>query len=291
MVADSHPIAATRNLLGVMQGRLLPKYKGRYQAHPVGFWEKEFAKASELGLDFIEFILDFEDADKNPLLNERGIEDITRISAQTGVVIRTVCADYFMEAPLHHPDTVIASRSQGVLRRLLDLGQRLGLTDVVIPCVDQSSMRDTSAMDRFVRSLIPLLETAERAKTNLSLETDFAPQPFAELLAQFESSRVTVNYDTGNSASLGYDPAEELKCYGNRISDVHLKDRVRNGGSVPLGTGDTLFDRFFSALRRQHYTGPFVLQPYRDDDGLEIFRAQLEWVRPYLAPWFSKTRQ
>ena len=27
---------------GIMQGRLLPKYKNRYQAHPFGYWEDEF---------------------------------------------------------------------------------------------------------------------------------------------------------------------------------------------------------------------------------------------------------
>ena len=33
------------NKLGIMQGRLLPKYNGRYQAHPVGYWQKEFEYA------------------------------------------------------------------------------------------------------------------------------------------------------------------------------------------------------------------------------------------------------
>ena len=42
-----------------MQGRLLPKYKGRYQAHPFGYWQDEFPIASELGLDCIEFIFDY----------------------------------------------------------------------------------------------------------------------------------------------------------------------------------------------------------------------------------------
>ena len=27
--------------IGIMQGRLLPKYKKKYQAHPVGYWENE----------------------------------------------------------------------------------------------------------------------------------------------------------------------------------------------------------------------------------------------------------
>ena len=41
-----------------MQGRLLPKYQGRYQAHPKDYWRDEFKIASSIGLDCIEFILD-----------------------------------------------------------------------------------------------------------------------------------------------------------------------------------------------------------------------------------------
>lgn len=63
-----------KNKIGVMQGRLLPKYKGRYQAHPVNYWQKEFEIAKEIGLDCIEFILDYNDAEINPLLKAGGRE-------------------------------------------------------------------------------------------------------------------------------------------------------------------------------------------------------------------------
>ena len=53
--------------LGTMQGRLVPKLDGRYQAHPKGYWRDEFKVAAELGLDLIEFILDYNDAEQNPL--------------------------------------------------------------------------------------------------------------------------------------------------------------------------------------------------------------------------------
>jgi sugar phosphate isomerase/epimerase len=269
----------SENPIGVMQGRLLPKYQGRYQAHPVGYWQDEFSKAAELGLDCIEFILDFNDAEDNPLLRPDGPDEILAVSGKSGVKVYTVCADYFMEAPLHHSDEAIAAHSQGVLRRLLAHGKKLGLTDIVIPCVDQSSMRDAAAQDRFVARLQPLVEQADEAGINLSLETDLAPQPFAELLARFDSPRVTVNYDTGNSAALGFDPTEELACYGGRISDIHIKDRVLGGGSVVLGSGNTQFERFFDALSPFDYRGPFIMQAYRDDEGVAVFRQQLEWVR------------
>lgn len=273
-----------------MQGRLLPKYHGRYQAHPVGYWREEFLQAATLGLDCIEFILDFDDAEANPLLRLDGPDEILRIAAETGVNVRTVCADLFMEMPLHHLDAEFVSHGQAVLRRLLHNGTKLGLTDIVIPCVDKSTMRDQAARDRFVHGLEPLIEKAEEAGINLSLETDLAPQPFAELLERFGSRRVTVNYDTGNSAALGFDPAEELACYGERISDTHIKDRVLGGGSVLLGKGDVQFERFFKALRPLHYKGPFILQAYRDDEGLAVFRQQLNWVLPQLSPWLTEAR-
>ena len=52
------------NKIGVMQGRLVPKYQGRYQAFPVGMWKDEFKIAKECGIDLVEFILDFNDAEE-----------------------------------------------------------------------------------------------------------------------------------------------------------------------------------------------------------------------------------
>ena len=136
--------------------------------------------------------------------------------------------------------------------------------------------------------LKPLIETAEKSGTNLSLETDLAPHPFAELLERFDSFRVTVNYDTGNSAALGYDPAEEMDYYGKKITDIHIKDRKLGGGSVPLGTGAVQFDRVFEALRPLNYTGPFIMQAYRDDEGITIFKQQLAWTHEQLAEWIGR---
>ena len=269
----------TLNPVGVMQGRLLPKYQGRYQAHPAGYWQEEFPKAAEMGLDCIEFILDFNDAERNPLLRDDGPDEIMLLSEKTDVKVLTVCADYFMEAPLHHADEQIAAQSQSVLQRLLLNGKKLRLTNIVIPCIDQSGRLDNAAIERLIARLRPFAGAAEMSGINLCLETDLAPQPFAEILERFDSPRVTVNYDTGNSAALGYDPVEELACYGKKITDIHIKDRKLGGGSVSLGTGDARFGRFFKALRSLNYTGPFIMQAYRDDEGIEIFKKQLAWVR------------
>lgn len=271
-----------KNKIGVMQGRLLPKHQGRYQAHPVGYWQDEFKVAKEVGLDCIEFILDYNDAEKNPLLRDGGVEEIRSLTNNTGVSINTICADYFMEAPVHSEDESIANQSMEVLQRLIDNSLSLGVTDIVIPCVDQSTLADKAAVDRFVDKIRSILPVIEANGINLSLETDLAPQPFVELLDRLGSSRVTVNYDIGNSAALGFNPIDELDAYGSQISDIHIKDRTLGGGPVTLGEGDANFELFFNKLRDFDYQGPFIMQAYRDEEGVEIFKKQLAWIMPYL---------
>jgi L-ribulose-5-phosphate 3-epimerase len=265
--------------LGVMQGRLLPKYQGRYQAHPLGYWQDEFALAAGIGFEYIEFILDHNDAELNPLMSTAGVKEIISVVTKTNVGVKSVCADYFMEAPIHHTNTAIADASIEVLKRLMHNSKEIGITDIVIPCVDQSSLTDAAAKQRFVARLAPMQDLAEQLSVNLSLETDLGPEAFGELLNEFKSNRVTVNYDTGNSASLGYDPIQEFESYGTRISDIHIKDRKLNGGSVLLGTGDADFKSFLKALATLNYDGPFVMQAFRDEEGVAITQQQYNWLQ------------
>ena len=83
-----------------------------------------------------------------------------------------------------------------------------------------------------------------------------------------------VNYDSGNSASLGYCPCEEFAAYGNRIGSVHIKDRIRGGGTVPLGEGDTDLPAVFDGLHRIGYGGDYILQVARD-----VPYSEVAWAR------------
>jgi len=267
------------NKIGVMQGRLAPKYQGKYQAFPVGMWQDEFKVAKECGLDLIEFILDFNDAEENPLLKEGGVDEIKSIINKTGVSVQTICADYFMEAPLHSSDDKVSEESFKILEQLLETAKTLQITDIVIPCVDQSSLETKEAVNRFVEQITKIIPKIEKQNINLSLETDLAPQPFIELLDKLNSKSITVNYDIGNSAALGFDSDEELNAYGDRITDIHIKDRILGGGPVMLGEGNANFVKFFGKLKEFDYQGPFIMQAYRDEEGISIFKSQLKWIK------------
>lgn len=262
-----------------MQGRLLPKYKGRYQAHPVGNWPDEFQIADDLGLDCIEFILDYNDHEANPLISTGGIEQIIKTIQTTNVRVFSICADYFMEAPFHSLDDMLVRRSKEVLNHLLEISPRIGVKDIVIPCVDQSSIKSRDDQERIVSTLQDSLNLAKINGVNLSLETDLHPVEFSKLLTKFNHTNIRVNYDIGNSASLGFDPEEEFTSYGNLISDIHIKDRILFGSSVELGSGNAAFETVLACISKIQYQGPFIMQAYRDDEGLGIFKKQLEWVK------------
>ena len=273
--------------IGVMQGRLLPKYQGRYQAHPVGYWQDEFSIAKNLNLSCVEFIFDYNEASANPLVTDVGFRAIQKVCVDSGVGVRSVCADYFMQAPLHSADPIIREESLRQLKLLLRRVIRHGVTDVVIPCVDQSSLIDREAQLRLIDVIQNLAQVDDEAQVNLSLETDLGPQEFSRLLEEIGTSQVTVNYDIGNSASLGYDTEEEISCYGRQITDVHIKDRIKGGGSVELGTGDADIEKSLSMLAEIGYSGLFIMQAFRDDEGLAVFEKQLQLFRNMLKNTFQ----
>lgn len=262
--------------IGIMQGRLLPKYHGRYQAHPVGYWEEEFKVAKSLSLGYIEFIFDYNNYKKNPLWTTEGLSQIRKTTLASGVAVYSVCADYFMEAPLHIQE--FADTSREVLIRLVEQCGELGITDLVIPCVDQSRLKGSKEEDAIVEVLNDVASVATANRVNLSLETDLNATRFAKLLDRLNHACVTVNYDSGNSAAWGYDIREEFAAYGDRISDLHLKDRALGGGPVSLGDGNCDFEQLIRMIDKMDYKGLLVYQAFRDDEGVDVFKKQASWL-------------
>ena len=264
---------ASVRMIGIMQGRLLPPADGRIQCFPRENWNDEFALAASAHVDSIEWIYDEYGADVNPLATDEGIESILESVDTHGVQVVSVCADYFMERPLvRATDTELEERFR-VLLWLLDRCRRVGVTRIVLPFVDASRIETDGALSKVVSILGQASGRAEELGIELHLETSLAPERFAELLARLPSASIKVNYDSGNSASLGYDPREEFSTYGARIGSVHIKDRVLHGGTVPLGSGDADLRAVFECLRDFNYNGDLIMQVARDVDGEE-----LEWA-------------
>ena len=169
------------------------------------------------------------------------MEDILAVSDKAKVKVTTICADYFMEAPLHSTNATIAEQSLDVLNRLLETSLQLGMTDIVIPCVDQSTLDGAEAVERFVHQMSTITQVIDDNGINFSLKTDLAPKAFVELLGRLNSKRFTVNYDIRNIAALSYDPVEELDAFGSQITELHFKDLPLSSGLVIVGEGEAAF--------------------------------------------------
>jgi L-ribulose-5-phosphate 3-epimerase len=275
------------NHIGIMQGRLVPPVDDRMQAFPRDHWKDEFPFAVAAGVNGIEWIYDRFGSDINPLNTEAGMEIIRALTIEHKVFVRSLCADYFMEFPLLRGSNAEREDRFRMLAWLLERCGKLGIGRIVLPFVDNSAVREVEELVCAAQVLERALGVAEANRVEMHLESSLSPALFADLLRRLPYSPIKVNYDSGNSTSLGYDPMEEFDAYGERIGSVHIKDRMRGGGTVHLGAGDTDFQVVFNRLREIGYKGDFVLQVARGIKGDEVnwARRNVEFVSDYLKQW------
>lgn len=256
--------------IAIMEGRLLPPSGGKVQCFPREAWRDEFGLAAAAGLSAIEWIYDLHGADVNPIATDDGLSLVKALSAQSDVLVRSLCADYFMDRPLLRADEWEIQERTETLVWLFGRCAMLGVGRLVLPFVDASRIDSDAELDGVVTVLRHVLPVLEETAVELHLETSLSPSRFADMLARLPHPMIKVNYDSGNSASLGYDPRDEFAAYGARVGSVHIKDRVNGGSTVPLGTGNADFKALFECLGEVGYEGDFVLQVARGTPGDEV---------------------
>lgn len=256
--------------LYTMQGRLCAPEDGRFQSFPRGAWEREIKLAAQVPLRGIEWIYDLYGDGANPLESPQGRQVLLDKLFQAGQRVVSICADYFMDCPLVHPDIAVREYRLEKLKWLISICQEMGIQRIVIPFVDNSKIADYAAANTVLQALHTVLPLLQVAGVELHLETDMGPAAFRSFLDEIEHPLVKVNYDSGNSSSLGFKPAEEFAAYGERIGSFHIKDRILGGKTVPLGQGDADFDSLRAGLIDINYQGDFVLQVARGQPGDEL---------------------
>jgi hexulose-6-phosphate isomerase len=269
------------NEIGIMQGRLSPRIDGKIQAYPASTWQKEFEIAQEIGYAAIEWIVE-KPVETNALMTDSGKSEIKRVIASTGVRIDYVCADIFMQQPLVRMTEEIKSQNKNYLLQILKNAKEVGAMGIEIPFVDNSSIKNDKEKQEFIDAMQDAFKLAKDLDIKISLETDLSPIAFKELLEQIDLDFIQANYDIGNSASLGFDPEEELDAYGQRILNVHVKDRKLGGTTVPLGTGNAKIDLVIQKLQEFGYSGGLTMQAARGVNDVETAKEQLNYVRNLL---------
>jgi hexulose-6-phosphate isomerase len=253
--------------IGFMQGRLCERVDGKIQAFPWRDWELEFEAAQRLGVRLMEWTLDQERLYENPLMTDAGRQRISELIQAHGVRILSLTGDCFMQAPFFKVQGAERTSLLNDLNAILDAAQNVGIGYVLIPLVDNGSLTNPEEEAALLEGLLPLRDRLVQDGLKIVFESDFPAERLAQFIARFPEDAFGINYDIGNSAALGYRAAEEIAAYGERIDNVHVKDRVLGGTTVPLGTGNADFPEAFAALHKAGYAGHFILQTARADDG------------------------
>jgi hexulose-6-phosphate isomerase len=269
--------------IGQMQSRLSPPPGNMVQYFPEKHWADEFPAAREAGFDCIEWTYDINGNDVNPLSNEASAALFAELKARHGIAVDSLCANYFVHRPLLKGSAAEQAERRENLLWLLRRCRALGIGRVVLPFLDASTIEDPERRPA-ADLLRGVIDETGPDSPEIALETDLPPTALADLLAMIDRDQATVNYDSGNSASLGFNADEEFAAYGSKIKAVHIKDRVRGGSNVPLGTGSTDFQKFLRNLDAINYQGKFILEICRSKPGDEIAWSIAN--RNFVEAWF-----
>ena len=249
--------------IGFIQGRLSPMVEGKIQAFPWNHWENEFPIASKIKLKLIEWTLDQEKLYFNPLMTNIGQKKIKSLCKKHNIKIPSLTGDCFMQYPFFKYKGNKRSALINDLKNIVEACGALNIELIIFPLVDNSSIEHDVQQTEIIEEFKKIEDYLKRNKVKIVFESDFHPSKLKSFIDNFPEKCFGINYDIGNSASLGFDYREELYNYGSRILNVHIKDRPLGGGTVPLGDGNADIPKVMRALKEINYGGNYILQTAR----------------------------
>ena len=253
---------------GVMQGRLSKKVNNKIQAFPEKDWKKEFSKANKLGLKIIEWTLDYKKFYNNPVLTDKGQKSIKKLQKKYSIKIKSLTGDCFMQKPFWK--TSKNSKLISDFKNLIKSCNKLKIKFIVIPLVDNGSLKSLKEEIFFINICKDLSKLIKKNKVIIVFESDYHPKKLKRFISKFDKKLFGINYDSGNSAGLNYDISDEFNLYGNRILNIHIKDRIKHGKTVRLGKGNADFKKLFKKLKKINYKGNLILQTARSKNNKDI---------------------
>ena len=259
------------NEIGFMQGRLSPIVDGKIQAFPWDHWKEEIVLAAQNNFFLMEWTLDQDRLYENPFMTKEGQTQILGLKMEYRFSIPSLTGDCYMQAPFYKTrDIKTKNNLQKDFDSILESCLKIGVKYVVMPLVDNGRMENREHENSLVDFLISRHQLLKRNKQCIVFECDYIPKEYKRFIDRLPRDCFGINYDIGNSASLDIPPSSEFSLYGDRILNVHIKDRLKGGTTVALGSGNADFNEVFNELKKINYRGNFILQTARANDGEHV---------------------
>lgn len=274
--------------IGFIQGRLSPIVNGLIQAFPWNHWKEEIKIACENEFKTMEWTLDLDRIEENPFMTEKGQREIHSLLETYGMKIPSLTGDFFMHAPYFKAEGSERERLLEILIDVIKSCGKLGVTYLIIPLVDNGSLATPEDEMALLSGLDIIRPHLEKSQVKIAFESDYPPKKLLAFINKLDQNFFGINYDSGNSAALGFDPTEEFEQFGHRVFNVHIKDRILNGTTVPLGQGNADLKKVCHHLKAIQYNGPFILQTARANDGKHL--EALNLYREQLKDWYAEAK-
>jgi hexulose-6-phosphate isomerase len=240
--------------LGVLQGRLSKSVDNKIQEFPHSTWKKEFEYLSDLNLVGIEWLITPANNFDNPFFNEKNLP----------TNILSVCVDTMVN-PLFYEKSFLEKNLTPILNRMYELE----IKKIIIPLLEDSDITDYNIKSLFLERILNV--------SNKFKEIDFCFEFECnkEIVYDFVNNdeKFYITYDTGNFTSFYKEKINHIdliKYFGNKIKNVHIKDRTYYGKTKELGLGNTNFKDIFIGLKDINYNENLILQLAREVEGNEF---------------------
>jgi len=258
--------------------------------------EPAIERAAEVGLDGLEFIipdgvhnvgadgmhLDMTglDAAADELWSSDQREQLRDHAGEHGITLPSICPTFLNFRPgLVAEDPEERAAVADLYVELVTAVSEIGGDLILIPFFLDAEIESETERDRVAEAIGPAMDAAEEAGVTLAIENTLPAEENLELLDDIDSPAAGIYYDVANATGFGFDPAEEIRTFGDAVSQVHFKDRDETGTGTMLGEGLVEFDRVGDALDDIGYDDWIILETMFVDDPVDAMAENLRFAR------------
>lgn len=262
----------TLSSIGLIQGRLFPKYIDQLQVFPDKTWKKEINILREIGFDYIELLWD----------KKKSIKQIWEIQDQillhSKIQAHSICLD----------SITFKNTSNSIINEIDDVIRTFGKKTpsiLVIPLLSKAGINSFGKLKDFIANvnMHNVMKSIKEYNIKLAIEIDMPSSHVLDALNFDKSGLIGVCIDSGNLWNYSESPTKDILTLSEKVIHVHIKDKDSIGNNVMLGKGLVKFNEFFKALIEIGYSKNMTLETKYFKDPIVEAKNNLQYILAILS--------
>lgn len=242
--------------LGFMQGRLVEPKVSEIQEFPIDDWEREINLARRINIRLIEWVIDKNSLNINPIYTSA--QHVKGLLKSCEVDLESISDDFFLQ---EDRSEIINNNISDHLELSFNTAVDIGVKLYILPLLEKTSLKEFNSTERV--NILKKIEKLVPPNLKICLETDLDHKKLNDLFSEIDTRKFKINYDIGNSGYEGFNYLDEFDNYFELIENIHIKDRLFKGISVPLGKGDAKVFQVLEEIKLRGYKNNLILQAAR----------------------------